>query len=101
MKVVFHHDAILDISGGATWYAEQAPGLGGRFISAIESSIVRLRLFPEKAPLVNWTHRDQIRRVVVLGFPISVFYGQYDGELVIFAVSHHKQSPRSWELRTK
>lgn len=101
MKVVFHHDAILDISGGATWYAEHDPALGRRFIAAIESSIVRLRLFPEKAQLVNWTHSDQIRRVGVLGFPYSIFYGQYDGELVIFAVSHHKQNPRSWEFRTK
>jgi hypothetical protein len=54
-------------------YGERDPELGLRLVAAVEKCLERLSKLPEKAPVVPWRHSNVIRRVVVVGFPYSIF----------------------------
>lgn len=71
------------------YYNEAQPGLGSRLTAAVEATVARALAFPlAGSPSVSNT-----RRVVLNGFPFSLFYRQDGGSIVIFAVSHHARRP--------
>jgi plasmid stabilization system protein ParE len=73
------------------------PGLGERFTAAVEEATARAVGFP----LSGSPSHAKTRRMIVKGFPFSLFYRPEPDEIVIFAVAHHARSPFYWQSRTR
>lgn len=77
------------------FYNEAQSGLGSRFAAAVEDAAARAVAFPfAGSPSVANT-----RRVILKGFPFSLFYRPDGGGIVIFAVCHHARKPGYWAGR--
>ena len=77
------------------WYEDQSPGLGERFASAIERTLVLIETNPTAYQVVE----DSIRRAVVRKFPYSVFYVTEEDRVVVLAVFHQSMDPRRLAVR--
>lgn len=77
------------------WYEKQKPGLGARFVSAIDEAIQRIASNPLAFPLVH----GEIRRTVVRQFPFGIYFRVQARDVVILAVMHGRRHPRRWRLR--
>ena len=74
------------------YYNEARSGLGLRYMAAVEEAAARAVAFPlAGSPAAGGT-----RRVIVKGFPFSLFYRPEGNGIVIFAVSHHSRRPGYW-----
>jgi len=74
------------------YYNEAQTGLGLRFAAAVELATARALTFPlSGTPATTGT-----RRMIVRGFPYSVFYRPQGDGIVIFAIAHHARRPCGW-----
>jgi len=89
--------ARLEFLAEVIYYNEAQPGLGERFITAVEEAAARAVAFP----LSGSPSRSNTRRVIVKGFPFSIFYRPEPEEIVIFALAHHARRPYYWQSRTR
>lgn len=74
------------------YYNEVQLGLGARFTAAVEDAAARALAFP----LAGSPSISNTRRVLLKGFPFSLFYRPESNGIVIFAVSHQARSPAYW-----
>jgi plasmid stabilization system protein ParE len=79
------------------YYSAAQPGLGERFSAAVEEATARAVGFP----LSGSPSRAKTRRIIVKGFPFSIFYRSEADEIVIFAVAHHARRPFYWQSRAR
>jgi plasmid stabilization system protein ParE len=84
-----------DIQSAHDWYESQEPGLGERFLEAVQKRLEAIRDFPESCPII---YRD-VRRAVVSRFPYLVFYVVQPTRVTVLAVLHHSRSPATWPRR--
>lgn len=92
----FVAEARREFLAEVVYYNGAQPGLGARFTKAVEEAAARASAFPlAGSPAIANT-----RRVVVSGFPFSLFYRPEGDDIVIFAVSHHARRPGYWAGRT-
>jgi plasmid stabilization system protein ParE len=78
------------------WYDAASPGPGGRFVAAVEAAAVRAAAFPSGgSPAGAGT-----RRIVLGGFPFSLFYKQEGDGIVVHALAHHARRPTPWHRGT-
>lgn len=90
-----------DFRSSIAWYEGQA-GLGSEFIAAVESAYRRIERESETLPSAEnpWpSHRRDIRRCPVDGFPYQVIFEIQPEELVILAVAHGSRRPGYWSRR--
>jgi len=83
-------DAKRDLRSGWFFYERQAPGLGDRFLDAIEADV---RLLPAYAGIhlqVNGFHRLLIKR-----FPFALYYLIEADTIDIYAILDCRRDP-SW-----
>jgi plasmid stabilization system protein ParE len=78
------------------YYAAAEPGLGERFARAVEEAVALATDFPNAGFLAP----ANTRRVVVSGFPFSIYYRVEADGIVIFAIAHHARRPGYWVSRT-
>ena len=97
MHARFIAAARLEFLVEIVYYSETQPGLGERFAAAVEEATARAVGFP----LSGSPSRAKTRRIVVKGFPFSIFYRSEVAEIVIFAVAHHARRPFYWQSRTR
>lgn len=71
--------------------------MGARFTAAVEEAAARAVAFP----LSGAPSRAQTRRLIVKGFPFSIFYRPEADGSVIFALAHHARRPFYWQSRTR
>lgn len=84
--------ARLEFIAEVAYYSEARNGLGTRFTAAVEDATARAVAYPLiGTPCVSGTHR-----VIVKGFPFSLFYRPEKEGIVIFALSHHARRPNYW-----
>jgi toxin ParE1/3/4 len=99
MKYGFLSEALLEYSEAIEFYAEQSADLGQAFINAIESSIYRIREFPNRWGILE----GKVRRCPVKKFPYSVLYSFKDDEqepsILIIAVMHGRRESGYWKTR--
>lgn len=93
----FVADARREFLTEVAFYNEAQPGLGSRFTTAVEEAAVRATTFP----LAGSPSIADTRRVILKGFPFSLFYRPEGDGIVIFAVSHHARHPGYWVGRTR
>jgi toxin ParE1/3/4 len=78
-------------------YDESEPGLGLRFLTAVEEAAARALAFPRAgSPAPSNT-----RRVFLKGFPFPLIYRPEPDGIVIFAVARQKRRPYYWQGRTR
>lgn len=77
------------------YYEDELPGLGVRFVSAVEAATSRALAYPMAGhPLVAGT-----RRVLTHDFPFSVVYRPIDEGILVVAIPHHSREPYYWRPR--
>lgn len=79
------------------YYNDAQQGLGARFAAAVEEAAARAVAFPlAGSPAMSGT-----RRVLLKGFPFSLFYRPEGDGIVIFAVAHCARRPGYWAGRAE
>ena len=73
----------------------ESPGLGSRFLTAVEEALRQLVTYPESAPIV----RRRLRRLPLRQFPYSLIYSFHDDEIRVLAVMNQKRRPFYWAGR--
>ncbi|MGH2669090.1 MAG: type II toxin-antitoxin system RelE/ParE family toxin [Burkholderiales bacterium] len=89
--------ARIEFLAEVVYYNEAQRGLGERFAAAVEQAAARAVAFPLSGSL----SRSNTRRVIVKGFPFSIFYRLEPDGIVIFALAHHARRPYYWQSRTR
>jgi plasmid stabilization system protein ParE len=95
VRVRFTLDARADVADPRRWYRQRDPALGTRFLDAVEECVAQIVDHPQIGPIVE----DPIRRLLLRGFPFSVFYRLYADEAVVIACVHGARSPEVWRRR--
>lgn len=78
------------------WYDEQAPGLGGRFLEALDATLERIvehpQLYREVLPTVR-------RALFPRPFPYMVLFTLAREYISVYAVIHQARRPERWAPR--
>ena len=88
--------AQADLDDAATWYEGQQPGLGSRFLDAVDHVFNRVRETPLQFPSIS----VGIRRALLQTFPYAVYFRETDQAVLILAVLHLRRGPRVWQGRS-
>ncbi len=78
-------------------YNEIEVGLGVKFARAFEQALAIAVQFP----LAGSPGPAATRKVLLKGFPFSVYYLEEGGALIVVAVAHHARRPGYWVDRLK
>jgi toxin ParE1/3/4 len=89
--------ARLELLAEIIHYNEAEPGLGLRFVEAVEEAAARALAFPRAGS----PGRVKTRRVFLKGFPFALIYRPERNGILVFAVAHHKRRPYYWQRRTR
>jgi toxin ParE1/3/4 len=80
-----------DVAEAAEWYETHRPGLGQRFVCAIQSA--------DKLLLANPLHYsvrfEDIRRLNLADFPYAIFFFLHDKVIVVLAILHTRRDTRT------
>ena len=87
--------AETELLEAAEYYERQRPGVGRRFLDAVESAKVVLEHFPA----IGTKQGKRFRSLDVQGFPYAVIYQVTPGECLIVAVAHTSRRPGYWKER--
>lgn len=79
-----------DLRNGWFFYERQAPGLGDRFLDAIEADVRQLPAYAGIHLQVDGFHRMLVKR-----FPFALYYLIEEGSIDIYAVLDCRRDP-SW-----
>jgi toxin ParE1/3/4 len=94
-KLDVHRRATAEMIGAAQFYERQRPGLGLRFIRAIEDASQRVAESPEAGSRLG--QRD--RRRSVAGSPYSIVYRIERDRVLVLPVMHQRRKPGYWKWR--
>ena len=92
----FHRLARRELDEAAQYYETESPGLGSKYLDAVEDCVRRVVEFPAAAGAVV---RDEVRRNLVHGFPYAVLYREVPGRVRILAIMNLKRRPTYWAGR--
>ena len=85
-----YEDAILVRS----WYEKQPPGVGEKFLDALESAKSKLL----SNPLAFGVWKKNIRRIVLTPFAYKLYFKVYN-EIIVFLIAHERRSNRYLKRR--
>ena len=89
MRYLFTSKADAEISAVAVYYERRRPGLGRRFLEAVEAAVRDIAASPRRWSRLNGVRSpDEMRIYSLTGFPYVVIYCESHGEIVVHAVSH-------------
>lgn len=96
MKRLLRDEILADLAEAADWYDDERPGLGSRFLDAVEATLIRIEEQPRSFPLA---YRDLRRALLPRPFPYQIYYRLRDDLVEVFAVFHGARDPREWQRR--
>ena len=95
MQVSFLDAADDDLADAFGYYDKRHPGLGVRFSAQVERAIERIVRHPEA-----WSKLSRrTRRCLINVFPYGVIYQIRDDDILVIAIMHLHQDPRTWRSR--
>jgi len=95
-------EASAELEDSAWWYESQQPGLGVKFLAAVDASTERISRFPRSGALFPQTPPAlEVRRVSVKRFPYHVVYFETAEAIRILAIAHHRRKPGYWLARVE
>jgi plasmid stabilization system protein ParE len=90
-SIILKKRAKEDIQGAFDWYEHELPGLGDRFLLALDDAFDRIK----NAPLTPRLLRLELRTTLLKKFPYAVFYRVEDERIYVFGVIHgHQEKER-------
>jgi toxin ParE1/3/4 len=95
LPIHFRPKAEQDVAEAGTWYEEQQPGLGARFLSQLEATLERVVDNPQMYPVVE----EDIRSCGLRRFPYILYYRLLDDRIEVLAVLHGSRDPATWRER--
>jgi plasmid stabilization system protein ParE len=81
------------------WHEERNPGVGTKFLAAVEHTLDRIAARPEAGSRLPRAKRDTARRALVRRFPYQIVYYIREAEIVVVAVAHTNRRPDYWKRR--
>ena len=93
MRIRYHSHARAEVLKAATYYNDQAEGLGQRFHDEIDKVVLDILDLPILWPITKYGTRV---RILVKPFPYSIHYKIVHDEIVIIAVAHQSRYPEYW-----
>jgi hypothetical protein len=97
MTVDFLIPARTELYEAVAFYNIQKQGLGKEFAEEVEKTIGRIRKNPEAWPRLVSSMRT--RRCLTNRFPYGVIYQIRENVILVVAVMHQHQHPKSWRSR--
>ena len=95
LRILFTPAARAELIGAQDWYEAEAPGLGRRFRTEIDSVVQRMIVNPRQFPVVYKT----LRRALARKFPYALFFSVEEDTLLVVACFHGKRDPKQWKRR--
>jgi plasmid stabilization system protein ParE len=96
MKLRLRSRAEADAAEAIRWYDEQRPGLGARFLEALNSTLDTIERNPKLYPVVGHGLR---RALFARPFPYMVLYRVEGDRISVYAVLHQARNPALWRRR--
>jgi plasmid stabilization system protein ParE len=91
----FVEPARLEVLAEVDYYHRLEPGLGQKFLEALEDATARALAFPQAgSPAPSGT-----RRVFLKDFPFALVYRSDEQGITIYALAHHARRPGYWRNR--
>jgi plasmid stabilization system protein ParE len=94
--VELHAEAESDMAQALDWYDAQQPGLGRRFVNAVNECFEQIAA----VPLAHGVVEEDVRTASVAVFPYKVYYRVVGNEIAVVAVLHASRNPDVWLKRT-
>ena len=91
-KIEFHPEALKEVQESYTWYEDRSPGLGKRFIEAIDYRLSLVLSNPERYPIKQGAYRE----ISIHIFPYIIIYEILKKEktILVLYVFHMKKNPK-------
>ena len=97
-RVLFGPDASAELAEAARWYERRRPGLGARFVAAVDVALEPARPWPSSGALVTkFGGGLRLRGLRVGRFPYLVA----DNAIHVLAVAHDRRRPGYWAPRAE
>lgn len=92
-------DAAQELRAAIEWYESRLPGLGLRFLHAVETTLGHIEAFPRSgAPIPSVAHLP-VRSFPVRKFPFHVVCLDTGDTLWVLAFAHDRRRPNYWRRR--
>jgi len=97
--LIFLDRAAQEFQEAAQWYEERSPGLGSRFIEAVQYRLEVVRDYPEGNPKRKMNFREAVVKI----FPFTIVYVFYKRKKLVTVISifHTSRNPALKFKRTK
>lgn len=87
-------EAADELDHAVRWYEQRRPGLGGRFLAAVDACLDFIDRWPGSGSMVPRLASDLVvRRAPVRRFPYQVVYLETANEIRILAFAHDQRRP--------
>lgn len=96
MNLVVDADAREELQEATAFYEAARPGLGTRFVDAVEAGFRRV----SEQPRLYRRIRGRFRRYLLERFPYGLIYSIEADCVYVVAVMHLKRKPGYWVKRT-
>lgn len=99
-KTRLTQEAANELEKAATWYEEECPGLGAKFIDAAENAMTLLQEdLPPLVPVYGEAGRRGVKQILLHRFPFSLIVLPRNDEMIIVAIAHQHRKPFYWSDR--
>lgn len=90
-RIELHPSAVQELSEAFEWYEGRSPGLGHRFIEAIDKRFSEISDYPDRYP----KRKEGFREIPIRIFPYIIIYEFFSKEKVVFVsyIFHTKRNP--------
>jgi plasmid stabilization system protein ParE len=93
LPIILRPEAEREFDEAFDWYDAQRPGLGTRFVAAVQAVFDMIAVLPRMHSVVF----ADVRKAVVRRFPYCVFYRPLDERIEVIAVFHSSRDPTIWQ----
>lgn len=93
----FHPKAAGELSAAVQWYEAEAPGLGARFLAAVDACVQRIVRAPQAC--ARWHPSSPFRRAMVARFPFLLVFIAAGPSVTVVAEAHTRRRPGYWRGR--
>ena len=97
MNVIYHPEAEDELIEAASYYEDQAKGLGSKFLNDLDQTVRDIVKCPE-----TWiTLGGNIKRHQFTHFPFAIIYRIIGSKIRILAVMNLHREPNYWKTRAE
>jgi plasmid stabilization system protein ParE len=94
--IIFTQAARQELIEAHNWYENESPGLGHRFLAALDVTVRRILENPLQFPVIY----KNIRRALLRRFPYALmFIVETDESITVIACFHGSRDPMQWQRR--